>query len=359
MQNLLIPLKESHIFQFHKSSKYWKLLVVDHFQWLPLFETAYDKIMEHFCSDSIFHILHNCIFLICMISSNSSVIQIVYFTRQIYVAIPKYKGSWAAKLRGIPKHFYHSITMWPLSFWLRSGTVRVEDVDSYEDSLLQSPGEIGIILDTSAGNQACKQWIDYQNNGTRGNFTGTFRGISSCKGPCPPTFNAFRRPLISRSPRLWISEFQRFGRFKSSARPGLSYRCVFTSRFDFPYDECCYHPTRGYLIENPIPGAGRVHLYHPGNPSTIREFEEEEAAYNDCCSEPNNVLCGAFYSLRPVCTSDGWALTRPRWGKSDHWRSQPDNLVPLCKFQSITIIHFFRNWFVFTVSQLWKFAERD
>ena len=26
------------------------------------------------------------------------------------------------------------------------------------------------------------------------------------------------------------------------------------------------------------------------------------------------------------------------------WRSQPDNLVPLCKFQSIIIIHFFRNW---------------
>ena len=25
------------------------------------------------------------------------------------------------------------------------------------------------------------------------------------------------------------------------------------------------------------------------------------------------------------------------------WRSQPDNLVPLCKFHSITIIQFFRN----------------
>ena len=25
------------------------------------------------------------------------------------------------------------------------------------------------------------------------------------------------------------------------------------------------------------------------------------------------------------------------------WRSQPDNLVPLCKFQFIIIIHFFRN----------------
>ena len=132
----------------------------------------------------------------------------------------------------------------------------------------------------------------------------------------------------------------------SRARPGLDFLTdvsLLRVLIYFPYDECCYHPTRGYLIENPIPGAGRVHLYHPGNPSTIREFEEEEAAYNDCCSEPNNVLCGAFYWLRPVCTSDGWALTRPRWGKSDHWRSQPDNLVPLCKFQSITIIHFFRN----------------
>ena len=25
------------------------------------------------------------------------------------------------------------------------------------------------------------------------------------------------------------------------------------------------------------------------------------------------------------------------------WRSQPDNLVPLCKFKIIIIIHFFRN----------------
>ena len=29
--------------------------------------------------------------------------------------------------------------------------------------------------------------------------------------------------------------------------------------------------------------------------------------------------------------------------RSTQWRSQPDNLVPLCKFQSIIIIHFFRN----------------
>ena len=28
----------------------------------------------------------------------------------------------------------------------------------------------------------------------------------------------------------------------------------------------------------------------------------------------------------------------------NQWRSQPDNLVPLCKFQIIIIIHFFRNW---------------
>ena len=29
--------------------------------------------------------------------------------------------------------------------------------------------------------------------------------------------------------------------------------------------------------------------------------------------------------------------------KQNQWRSQPDNLVPLCKFQSIIVIHFFRN----------------
>ena len=30
--------------------------------------------------------------------------------------------------------------------------------------------------------------------------------------------------------------------------------------------------------------------------------------------------------------------------KNVQWRSQPENLVPLCKFQIIIIIHFFRNW---------------
>jgi hypothetical protein len=29
---------------------------------------------------------------------------------------------------------------------------------------------------------------------------------------------------------------------------------------------------------------------------------------------------------------------------SRQWRSQPENLVPLCKFKIIIIIHFFRNW---------------
>ena len=28
---------------------------------------------------------------------------------------------------------------------------------------------------------------------------------------------------------------------------------------------------------------------------------------------------------------------------ANQWRSQPDNLVPLCKFEIIIIIHFFRN----------------
>ena len=29
--------------------------------------------------------------------------------------------------------------------------------------------------------------------------------------------------------------------------------------------------------------------------------------------------------------------------KGRQWRSQPDSLVPLCKFKIIIIIHFFRN----------------
>ena len=38
----------------------------------------------------------------------------------------------------------------------------------------------------------------------------------------------------------------------------------------------------------------------------------------------------------PVCDKPGVRYMQ--------WRSQPDNLVPLCKFEIIIIIHFFRNW---------------
>ena len=37
--------------------------------------------------------------------------------------------------------------------------------------------------------------------------------------------------------------------------------------------------------------------------------------------------------------------------KRRQWRSQPDNLVPLCKFKVIIIIHFFKNLIVFTVNK--------
>ena len=39
------------------------------------------------------------------------------------------------------------------------------------------------------------------------------------------------------------------------------------------------------------------------------------------------------------------SITRIMSHSASHaqWRSQPDNLVPLCKFQIIIIIHFFRN----------------
>ena len=33
-----------------------------------------------------------------------------------------------------------------------------------------------------------------------------------------------------------------------------------------------------------------------------------------------------------------------RWVLHHQWRSQPDNLVLLCKFEIIIIIHFFKNW---------------
>ena len=34
------------------------------------------------------------------------------------------------------------------------------------------------------------------------------------------------------------------------------------------------------------------------------------------------------------------------------WRIQGDNLVPLCKFQIIINIHFFKNLIVFTVNEV-------
>ena len=40
----------------------------------------------------------------------------------------------------------------------------------------------------------------------------------------------------------------------------------------------------------------------------------------------------------------------------NQWPHQPDNLVPLCKFQIIIIIHFFRNWW-FSQSVNWKYLH--
>jgi hypothetical protein len=43
----------------------------------------------------------------------------------------------------------------------------------------------------------------------------------------------------------------------------------------------------------------------------------------------SHLMCYFFVLLHTLC---------------DQWRSQPDNLGPLCKFKIIIIIHFFRNW---------------
>ena len=51
-----------------------------------------------------------------------------------------------------------------------------------------------------------------------------------------------------------------------------------------------------------------------------------------------NYLCPACERLRYIGSGNSCNSVN-----SKQWRSQPDNLVPLCKFQITIIIHFFRN----------------
>jgi hypothetical protein len=96
------------------------------------------------------------------------------------------------------------------------------------------------------------------------------------------------------------------------------------SRFRWyqPATECCYNPYYGFLIDIPIPGAGRSHLYHPQPHwfffyyyNYYSNYNEEENAYRSCCLTGNNFFCQLFYSLRPPCTALRWWQSRSRWGE--------------------------------------------
>jgi hypothetical protein len=77
--------------------------------------------------------------------------------------------------------------------------------------------------------------------------------------------------------------------------------------------ECCYNTVSDVLVDNPGPGAGRAHLYHPKRDKT--GYRAEEQIFNDCCSEQNRLLCGFFNILRPPCKSDFWEKHRPSLSK--------------------------------------------
>ena len=57
-----------------------------------------------------------------------------------------------------------------------------------------------------------------------------------------------------------------------------------------------------------------------------------------CTVEKNSVVY-----LRKDKMSNRIVLIKIFSGSHKQWRGQPDNLVPLCKLHSITIIHCFRN----------------
>ena len=154
-------------------------------------------------------------------------------------------------------------------------------------------------MDRSAANAVCKKWLSKE----------FILGRLECRLPCGPTYNQSRSVVESQSQRLWENLYKRF---KSS-----NAECVFSVYWRSPHIECCYDTSLGYLITTG-PSAGRSHRYHPndGSSTNRRNFDEEEAAYNDCCSDLNSFLCNQFQFLRPVCDSSNWNSSSPSWGKS-------------------------------------------
>ena len=153
-------------------------------------------------------------------------------------------------------------------------------------------------MDKSAANAVCKKWLSKE-------FS---LGKLECREPCGPTYNQSRSVVESQSPRWWEDLYKR-------SKPSNS-ECVFSAHWRSPHFECCYDTYLGYLITTG-PSAGRSHRYHPDeNFGDRRNFDEEEAAYNDCCSDSNSFLCSQFQFLRPVCDSSNWNSSSPSWGKS-------------------------------------------
>ena len=202
----------------------------------------------------------------------------------------------------------------PLSFpsfqnFARSGTVNVADVDGYYDPVLDSTGEIGINLRGNIPVLPCILWVFQQFLLGRGS------GRINCREPCAPTYYEAEITLQSRWSYL-------IKRTKFSPIYPYYSKCVFS--YYRWYDpnlravECCYHPYYEYLIDTPIPGAGRAHKYHPARDISYysNHYSEEESAYSSCCNTGSSFLCRLFYSLRPPCTSRNWEQGRASWASA-------------------------------------------
>ena len=183
-------------------------------------------------------------------------------------------------------------------FIYRSGTVNVADVDSFWDPVLDKYGEIGIILDDGRMITNCTKWVNQEYR------TG---GRLECPLPCPPTLELFKN--VTRGTWQWRYRREKAGSY-----------CVFSNAWRvYPPMKCCYDNIFGFLVDTVGAGAGRAHRYHPRGwwwrwleIDTLTAYNLEEAAYDECCSDPSSESCRLFYSLRPPCNSSNWKTLRPK-----------------------------------------------
>ena len=195
-----------------------------------------------------------------------------------------------------------------ISFCLRSGTLKAEEVDDFEHPLLEKVGKIGINLYeprklTKA--DYCAQWVNEQ--------IVSGRGRVECRTnlPCPPTYRKAINVLYSR--RGGWRGVCRFNRYSSST-------CIVGGCRPSPVVldlvECCYKTSGNRrLIKGAKNGGGRSIPYQAWDNFFFSDNEIE--AFKNCChtQDYDRRSCNLFHSVRPICTSKGWRNRDLTWGK--------------------------------------------